>query len=263
MHSAASTDFVKDVYPQLSEEERMRIDLAATYNLLEHFGMSDSIYTHISARLPGVHDRFLINPYGTRFGEVTASNLVTIDLDGKILDDPFGMGANPAGFTIHSAVHAARPDVQCALHTHTVAGVAISSVKEGILPLNQWSLQFYEQVTRHKYEGIALDLAERERLVRDLGAVSKVMILENHGLMTLGDTIGEAFTLMYNLERTCQTQLAILSSGLTIQPVEPDVCKRTFNQYKEFAELSQRNGFHAEWLAYLRLLETVAPHYRT
>ncbi len=263
MHSSASTDFVRDVYPQLSAEERIRVDLAAAYNLIDHFGMSDSIYTHISARLPGVHDRFLINPYGTRFSEVTASNLVTIDLDGKILEDPFGMGANPAGFTIHSAVHAARPDAQCALHTHTVAGVAISSTKEGILPLNQWSMQFYQQVSRHPYEGIALNLAERERLVQDLGPDNKVLILDNHGLMTLGDTVGEAFTLMYNLERSCQTQLAILSSGLTIQNVEPEICKRTSNQYKEFAELSQRNGFHAEWLAYLRLLETVAPHYRT
>ena len=116
MERVASSDFVNDVYPSLGEEQRMRIDLAATYNLLEHFGMSDSIYTHISARLPGVHDRFLINPYGTRFGEVTASNLVTIDLNGKVLEDPFGMGANPAGFTIHSAVHAARPDVRVLDH---------------------------------------------------------------------------------------------------------------------------------------------------
>lgn len=122
MHSTA-TDFVRDIYPNLDKERRIRVDLAAAYNLVEHFGMSDSIYTHISARLPGQHDRFLINPYGTRFDEVTASNLVTIDLHGNILDDPFNMGANPAGFTIHSAVHTARRDIECALHTHTVAGL--------------------------------------------------------------------------------------------------------------------------------------------
>lgn len=262
MHSTA-TDFVRDIYPNLDKERRIRVDLAAAYNLVEHFGMSDSIYTHISARLPGQHDRFLINPYGTRFDEVTASNLVTIDLHGNILDDPFNMGANPAGFTIHSAVHTARRDIECALHTHTVAGVAISSTTEGILPLNQWSMQFHERVSRHPYEGMALNLAERERLVKDLGPLNKILILDNHGLMTLGSTVGEAFTLMFNLERSCQTQLAILSSGMTIQPVADDICRRTANQYKEFAELSQRNGFHAEWLAYLRHLEKVAPHYRT
>ena len=191
-----------------------RLHLAAAYRLVAHFGLDDSIFTHISARAPKeeAEHGFLINPFGLRFDEVTASNLVTVDLDGNILRDAYGKGINAAGFTIHSAVHAARPEVGCVLHTHTVAGVAISSMKQGILPLNQWSLQFHNRVAFHNYEGISLDLAERARLVADLGG-AKAMILRNHGLLTCGGTVGESFALMYNLERTCKTQLALLSSG--------------------------------------------------
>jgi len=255
-------DFVSEIYPYLTEEERTRIDLAAAYRLIEYFEMSDSIYTHISARLPGENEYFLINPYGSRFGEVKASELVTIDLDGNIIDDPFDMGANPAGFTIHSAIHKARPDLKCALHTHTVSGVAISSTQTGILPINQWALQYYHGVSRHKYEGIALNLEERKRLVDDLGEENKVLILDNHGLMTMGENVGEAFTLMYNLERTCKTQLSILASGQPINTIDSEVCELTYQQYKHFAEISQRDGLHIEWLAYLRLLEKVSPDYK-
>lgn len=262
MNAISETDFVRDVYPSLSEQQRVRIDLAAAYHLIEYFEMSDSIYTHISARVPGDQEYFLINPYGSRFDEVKASELVTIDLDGKVIDDPCNMGANPAGFTIHSAVHAARPDIQCALHTHTVAGVAVASMSNGILPINQWALQFYQGVSRHAYEGIALNLEERERLVKDLGPDNKIMILDNHGLMTLGTSIGEAFTLMYNLERTCKAQLAVLASGQPVNPIDPHICELAYKQYQYFVEISQRGGFHAEWLAYLRLLEKVSPSYR-
>ena len=171
-----------------------RLHLAAAYRLIAHFGLDDSIFTHVSARAPRdeAEHGFLINPFGLRFDEVTASNLVTVDIDGKIIRDTYGAGINAAGFTIHSAVHAARPDVGCVIHTHTVAGVAVSSMTDGILPLNQWSLQFYNRVATHDYEGIALDLAERERLVADLGD-AKSMILRNHGLLTCGGTVGEAF----------------------------------------------------------------------
>ncbi|CUB03172.1 class II aldolase/adducin family protein [Marinomonas fungiae] len=262
MSSQTDYDFVRDTYPNLSEQERVRVDLAAAYHLIEHFQMSDSIYTHISARVPGDKEYFLINPYGTRFGEVKASELVTIDLDGTIIDDPCDMGANPAGFTIHSAIHGARHDVKCALHTHTVAGVAVSSMQTGILPLNQWSLQFYHGVSRHKYEGIALNLEERERLVKDVGPENKTLILDNHGLMTMGENVGEAFTLMYNLERVCKVQMSVLASGQPVQPIDSEVCELTYQQYKHFAEISQRGGFHAEWLAYLRLLEKVSPTYK-
>ena len=192
-----------------------RIDLAAAYRLIHRLGLDDSIYTHISARLPGRHDRFLINPYGLRFEEVTASNLVTVDLDGNVIDDPMGLGINPAGFTIHSAIHAARHDAICVLHTHTVAGIAVACQKQGLLPLNQWSLQFTGCLAYHDYEGIALDLDERSRLVADLGD-KFVMVLRNHGMLTCGRSVAEAFKLMHNLERSCRAQLAVQSSGAEI-----------------------------------------------
>jgi ribulose-5-phosphate 4-epimerase/fuculose-1-phosphate aldolase len=240
---------------------RERRDLAVAYRLIAHFQLDDSIFTHISARAPrdeGEH-AFLINPFGLRFDEVTASNLVTVDLDGKILRDSCGAGINDAGFTIHSAVHAARPEVGCVIHTHTVAGVAISSMREGILPLNQWALQFHNRIAFHDYEGIALDLAERERLVADLGA-AKAMILRNHGLLVCGGTVGEAFALMYNLERTCRAQLAIMSSGGTPNTVSPDLAEHTAQQY-EMLTRHRGNPDHLdpEWEAYVRLALKIYP----
>jgi len=232
-----------------------RLHLAAAYRLVAHFGLDDSIFTHISARAPKeeAEHGFLINPFGLRFDEVTASNLVTVDLDGTVIRDDYGAGINAAGFTIHSAVHAARPEVGCVLHTHTVAGVAISSMKDGILPLNQWSLQFYNRVAFHDYEGIALDLAERERLVADLGD-AKAMILRNHGLLTCGGTVGEAFALMYNLERTCKAQLALLSSGAELNPVSDNLAEFTAQQYESMTkDRGNPDKKDPEWEAYLRL----------
>ena len=232
-----------------------RLHLAAAYRLIAHFGLDDSIFTHISARAPKeeAEHGFLINPFGLRFDEVTASNLVTVDLDGNIIRDDYGKGINAAGFTIHSAVHAARPEVGCVLHTHTVAGVAVSSMKEGILPLNQWSLQFYNRVATHDYEGIALNLEERERLVADLGN-AKAMILRNHGLLTCGGTVGEAFALMYNLERTCKAQLALLSSGAELNRVSDDLAEFTAQQYESMTkERGNPDKKDPEWEAYLRL----------
>jgi len=232
-----------------------RLHLAAAYRLVAHFGLDDSIFTHISARAPKeeAEHGFLINPFGLRFDEVTASNLVTVDLDGNIIRDEYGAGINAAGFTIHSAVHAARPEMSCVLHTHTVAGVAISSMKDGILPLNQWSLQFYNRVAFHDYEGIALDLAERERLVADLGD-AKVMILRNHGILTCGGTVGEAFALMYNLERTCKAQLALLSSGADLNRVSEDLAEFTAQQYESMTkDRGNPDRKDPEWEAYLRL----------
>lgn len=242
-------------HDSVSAIPKERLHLAAAYRLIAHFGLDDSIFTHISARAPKeeAEHGFLINPYGLRFDEVTASNLVTVDLDGNILRDEFGKGINAAGFTIHSAVHAARPEVGCVLHTHTVAGVAISSIKEGILPLNQWSLQFHNRVATHEYEGIALDLAERERLVADLGD-AKTMILRNHGLLTCGGTVGEAFALMYNLERTCKAQLALMSSGAALNTVPEDLAEFTARQYETMTEERGNPDVpDPEWEAYLRL----------
>jgi len=234
---------------------RERLQLAAAYRLVAHFGLDDSIFTHISARAPKdeAEHGFLINPFGLRFDEVTASNLVTVNLDGTILRDKFGKGINNAGFTIHSAVHAARPDVGCILHTHTVAGVAISSMEEGLLPLNQWALQFYNRVAFHDYEGIALDLNERARLILDLGK-SKVMILRNHGILTCGGTVGEAFALMYNLERTCKAQLALMSSGATARTVSRELAEFTANQYDQLTKNRGKSCVaDPEWDAYMRL----------
>ncbi len=163
-----------------SEAERLtRQDLAAAYRLIAYFGLDDSIFTHISARVPGEEDAFLINPFGVLFRDITASSLVKVGHDGRPMQDtPYDV--NPAGFTIHSAVHMARPEVGCVLHTHTVAGVAVSSLACGLQPVNQWALQFYDRAAYHEYEGIALDLDERERLVADLGD-KNVLILRNHG----------------------------------------------------------------------------------
>ena len=240
--------------PASVDQPKERIDLAAAYRLIAHFKMDDSIFTHISAKAPRDEgeNAFLINPYGLRFDEVTASSLATVDVDGNILRDTHGAGINKAGFTIHSAVHAARPEVHCVLHTHTVAGVAISSMEEGILPLNQWSLQFYNRTAFHDYEGIALDLAERERLVADLGD-RNVMVLRNHGLLTCGRTVGEAFALMFNLERACKAQLAIMSSGGTPHKLDADLAEKTAQQYEGWDKQHSGNKPDPQWDAFQRL----------
>jgi len=243
------------------QNQQFRIDLAAAYRLIHRLELDDSIYTHISVRLPGSHDRFLINPYGMRFEEVTASNLVTVDLDGNIIDDPLGLGINPAGFTIHSAVHAARPDVACVLHTHTVAGVAVSCQKQGLLPLNQWSMQFTGCLAYHDYEGIALDLDERVRLVADLGD-KYVMVLRNHGMLTCGRSVSEAFKLMHNLERSCRAQLAIQAAGAEIAPLSDAVANKTAGQYATSYDAIELNGVpDAEWSAFKRMLARTDPDF--
>ncbi len=217
--------------PWQTAEQQVREDLAAAYRLMAHFGMDDSIYTHISARVPGQTDQFFINPFGMLFKDITASSLVKIDSQGRIAEDsPYQV--NPAGFTIHSAIHSARHDATCVVHSHTVAGVAVSSLKCGLQPSNQWALQFYNRVAYHEFEGIALNLEERERLVADLGTKARAMILRNHGLLTLGRTVAEAFILMLNLDRACKVQLAIQSSGQEIHPVSPEVCELTASQYE-------------------------------
>jgi ribulose-5-phosphate 4-epimerase/fuculose-1-phosphate aldolase len=242
------------------DEATTRADLAAAYRLIHRLELDDSIYTHISVRLPGRHDRFLLNPYGMRFEEVTASNLVTVDLDGTVLDDPLGLGINPAGFTIHSAVHAARPDVACVLHTHTVAGVAVSCQRDGLLPLNQWSMQFAGKLAYHDYEGIALDLDERQRLVADLGQ-HFVMVLRNHGLMTCGRSVAEAFKLMNNLERSCRAQLALQAAGAEIVRPSDAVAAKTAAQYAAGGDKVARGERpDAEWAAFKRMISKTDPY---
>lgn len=239
-----------------------RIDLAACYRLVAHYGMDDVIYTHISARVPGHNDRFLINPYGMMFKDITASSLVTVDIDGNIIEDPIGYGINPAGFTIHSAIHSGRHDVDCVLHTHTVAGVAVSCQRDGLLPLNQWAMQFYDRVAYHDYESIALDLSERERLVNDI-ADKPVLILRNHGLLTAGRSVAEAFTLIFNLEKTCQAQLALQSSGAEYVAPSAETCAKTAGQYwNVYDQRESGEQENREWTAFKRLLDDIDTGYR-
>ena len=240
----------------------LRRDLAAAYRLIALHGMDDGIYTHISARIPdgpGGEKRFLLNPYGLRFDEVTPGNLVTIDETGAVIDDPYGAGVNAAGFTIHSAVHMARHDAVCVLHTHTVAGVAVSSVQEGLLPLNQWSAQFFGQIAFHDYEGIALNLEERERIVSDLGN-KQVMLLRNHGTLLLGRSVAEAVKYALNLERSCKAQVAALGMGLTPVVLPDDVAAHTAGQYaRAYDKIEEQGGSDPEWDAMLRQLDKQIP----
>lgn len=240
---------------QGSSTAAIREDLAAAYRLIALDGMDDGISTHISARLPG--ERFLLNAFGLRFEEVRADNLVTVNAAGEVLDDPTGLGINPAGFTIHSALHAARPEVTCVLHTHTLAGVALSSLEEGLLPLNQWALQFHERLAYHDYEGIALDLDERERLAADLGKHS-AMILRQHGLLTCGKSVGEAFLRMRDLERSCQAQLAAQATGQPLRLASPEMAEHVARQYEAWADSPA--GTERAWQAERRRLpDTPAP----
>ncbi len=200
------------VQDQVSPEEwQVRIDLAACYRIIAMYGWDDLVFTHISARVPGGEDHFLINPYGMLFEEITASSLVKVDLDGnKVLETEHPV--NPAGFVIHSAVHEAREDAGCVLHTHTKAGIAVSAQKEGLLPISQTAMFPYVTLGYHDYEGVALNEDEKPRLVADLGS-NNALILRNHGLLTTAPTIADAFLLMYVLETACQIQIMAQSGG--------------------------------------------------
>jgi ribulose-5-phosphate 4-epimerase/fuculose-1-phosphate aldolase len=189
------------------EEWAARLDLAACYRLAVHFGMTDLIYTHISARVPGPEHHFLINAFGLLWDEISASTLVKVTLDGEVVEDPTGSGINRAGYVIHSAVHRARPDVGCVMHTHTQAGIAVSAQEDGLLPLSQHAMRFSNSIAYHDYEGLALDLDEQVRLVSDLGD-RPAMILRNHGLLVCGESVAQTFDLMYYLERACRTQVS-------------------------------------------------------
>ena len=240
-----------------SEEWALRVDLAAAYQLAAHFKWTDLIYTHFSARLPG-HEEFLINPYGLMFEEITASNLIKIDHDGKVLDDPLGLGYNEAGFVIHGCVHQARPEAQCVIHTHTRAGVAVSAMKCGLLPISQHAMRVQRQVTYHDYEGIALDMDERVRLARDLGKASKAMILRNHGLLSLGESVREAFELMYYLDCACQIQVDACAGGMeNVLQMSAQAAAAAANQF----ERTDRPSTHKDWPALLRLLERKGSNY--
>jgi ribulose-5-phosphate 4-epimerase/fuculose-1-phosphate aldolase len=242
-------------------EWAMRVDLAACYRLVEMFGWSDLLGTHISARVPGEEDAFLINPYGLLFEEITASSLVKVDEAGTILS-PTEYYVNPAGFVIHGAVHMTRPEVACAIHTHTQAGTSVATQKDGLLPLTQHALAVIAHTAYHGYEGIATDLSERERLVRDLGEAN-ILVLRNHGLLTVGRTVAEAFVWMYRAERACRMQLAFQSSGAEATEIPAEVQAVTIarNRLANSPEGHRPIGV-LEWPALLRKLDRVDTSYR-
>ncbi|SOE95882.1 Ribulose-5-phosphate 4-epimerase/Fuculose-1-phosphate aldolase [Burkholderia sp. D7] len=222
------------IVPQRSDAEmKTRRELSALYRLVAHFRMTDLIDTHISARVPGTHNHFLINRYGVMFHQITPDDLVKIDIDGHALDagDEHSQRINAAGFTIHSAIHSARHDLACVIHTHTADGIAVACQQDGLLPITQHALRYYNRIGYHAYEGIALDLDERERLIRNLGQ-HDAMILRNHGLLAAGRTIAHAFVNIHFLERACQAQVKAMAGGGRLTFPSPEVCERTARQFE-------------------------------
>ena len=240
-----------------AEEWQVRTDLAACYRIIAMYGWDDLVFTHISARVPGGDEHFLINPYGMLFEEITASSLVKVDLEGnKVLDSEHPV--NPAGFVIHSAVHEARADAGCVLHTHTKAGIAVSAQASGLLPISQTSLFPYVTLGYHDYEGVALNEDEKPRLVADLGS-NNALILRNHGLLTTAPTIADAFLLMYVLETACQTQIMAQSGGgELVQVPEPIVA----GIQAQAEEVTKGLGGLLVWPGLLRRLERRDPSFR-
>ena len=241
-----------------AEEWQTRIELAAAYRLVAHFGWDDLIFTHISARVPGQPDQFLINPYGMLFDEITASSLVKVDHEGRPLMET-EYDVNPAGFVIHSAVHEARPEAGCVLHTHTRAGVGVSAQKAGILPISQQSTFVLASLAYHDYEGVAFRPDEKPRLQADLGRANFLM-LRNHGLLTVGSSIADAFLSMYTFENTCRIQIDALAGGGELTQVDPRILAGMAEVMK-IATAGQ--GAQLAWPALLRKVERLDPGYRT
>jgi ribulose-5-phosphate 4-epimerase/fuculose-1-phosphate aldolase len=242
------------------EEWAVRVDLAAAYRLVHRFGWEDLVFTHISARVPGAEEHFLINPYGLFFDEITASSLVKIDLHGnKVQDSPFPV--NPAGFVIHSAIHAGRDDAKCVLHTHTVNGIGVSAQHGGLLPLSQHSMAVLGSLGYHDFEGPALRDDEKPRLVADLGS-HHYLILKNHGLLTVGETVAEAFIRMYFLERSCEIQVRAQAGGGELTHVSKEVLDASYASLQA-AGGPRRSAALLVWPGLLRRLDRGDPSYRS
>ena len=254
MNTTTSSEIQKLVS---AEEWQLRMDLAACYRLVALHGWSDLVFTHISARVPGPEHHFLINPYGLMFDEITASSLIKVDQDcNKLITSPYPV--NPAGFVIHSAVHAARPDIQCVLHTHTRAGIAVSAQKNGVLPISQQSTFVLASLAYHDYEGVAFRDEEKPRLQADMGEANFLM-LRNHGLLTVGKTIADAFLSMYTFESTCQIQIAAQAGGGELTHVDPRIVEGVGHALKV-----QTGGLGGAfvWPALIRKLDRVDPSYK-
>lgn len=260
LNNAALTQLLeqrKQIKHQISAEEwQARVDLAACYRLVAHFRMTDWIYNHISVRVPGSHEHYLINPFGLLYEEITASSLVKVDVNGRLVED-VALDVNPAAFVIHGAIHQARPEIECVLHTHTRAGVGVSAQAQGLLPISQHAFKVYDRLAYHDFEGIALDMDEQKRLVADIGS-KDVLILRNHGLLTMGRSVREAFELMYYLERACEIQLAALAGKSEVTIPSSSVCERTCGQFAN--DSSYVKG--RDWQALLRLLDRTDPSYK-
>jgi ribulose-5-phosphate 4-epimerase/fuculose-1-phosphate aldolase len=247
-----------DVRRRVSDEEwSVRVDLAACYRLVALYGWDDLIFTHISARVPGPEHHFLINPYGMLFEEMTASSLVKVGLDGEpVMVSPYPV--NPAGFVIHSAVHAAREDARCVIHLHTPHGQAVAAQRHGLLPITQTAMVVCGDLAFHDYEGIATDLGERERLVRDLGD-RHFLLLRNHGTLAAGEDVASAFTRMYFFERACEAQILALSGGAELNEPPPGTPERTAAEARAAFDLVAHK---LAWPALLRKLDRLDPSYR-
>jgi ribulose-5-phosphate 4-epimerase/fuculose-1-phosphate aldolase len=237
------------------EERAVRVDLAACYRLVASYGWDDLIATHISAAVPGEKGAFLINPFGMLFEEITASSLVKVNLDGEILSKT-AYGINAAGYTIHSAIHQVRHDAGCVIHLHTEDGIAVSTLEEGVLPLNQAAYLMIPGVAYHEYEGVALDLDERERLQADLGK-KNLMILRNHGTLTVGRTVDEAFRRMFQLEKVCAIQCKTLAMGRPLHPIAEAVLNQPMPQVPGFGAAAA-----SIWAGLLRRLDRMDTGYR-
>ncbi len=246
-----------DIRDQVSAEEwQLRVDLAAAYRLVALFGWDDLVFTHLTARVPGPEHHFLINPYGMMFEEITASSLVKVDLAGnKVMDSPHPV--NPAGFVIHSAVHQAREDALCVMHTHSVNGVAVSAQKAGVRPLSQQSIFVLSGLGYHDYEGVALRDDEKPRLVADLGS-NNFLMLRNHGLLTVGPTVADAFLFMYLFEATCMIQVRAMAGGSDLQEVNPLIIDGARAQA---AQVTKGLGGALAWPGLLRRLDRRFPGY--
>jgi len=256
-HAMTHTDDKQ--HSRYSENEwAARVELAACYQLADIFGFSDIIWNHITAKIPGT-EHFLINRFGLRYDEITASSLITVNIDGSVIDAGNATSSdtvNTTGFIIHSAIHAARHDAHCIFHSHADAGLVISVLKEGLLPMIQDAMLIYGRVSYHDYEGLAVDTDERERLALSLGS-NNALILRNHGLLTCGATVGEAFMTMVYLERACKVQAAVLATGREFVLPSSDVCETAARQYAAFPY------GHYEWPALLRMLDGRSPDYRS
>ncbi|XOV78697.1 MAG: class II aldolase/adducin family protein [Aestuariibacter sp.] len=244
-----------------SEQEwETRVNLAAAYRLVASFGWDDLIFTHISARVPDTDNEFLINPFGLMFDEVTASSLIKINIKGeKIAPSPFEV--NPAGFTIHSAIHQVRHDANCVFHLHTISGTAVATDPKGLLPLNQTAMLIRDDIAYHDFEGVAVDLDERPRLQRDLGD-KNIMLLRNHGTLTVGETVAEAFMRTYFIERACEMQIATLSSSSGEYYATPEVIQDKVGMQGRDEKIAKQAANLLAWPALLRRLDRLEESYK-